>query len=151
MKKLGTKQIKVARIIDEYSVVINAGQNDGVSDNDLFEILGKGTEINDPDTGESLGMLDFVKARVVANSVLPKMSICQSQDYFSAIVAGISATMIGKPAELNVDEEDISGGYGDADKTIRVGDLVRKVEKATVASPPEQDHVRVVLPDSPVK
>lgn len=42
------------------------------------------------------------------------------------LVAGFTAAMIGKPAELNVAVEDISGGFGDADPTIRVGDLVQE-------------------------
>ena len=56
------------------------------------------------------------------------MSVCQSKDYVSSLVAGFTAAMIGKPAELNVAVEDIAGGFGDADPTIRVGDLVRKIE-----------------------
>ena len=128
MKPSSRKQIKIARIIDEYSVVINAGYNDGILQGDSFEIFAPGAEIKDPDTGESLGALDFVKAKIKARDVFPKMSVCQSQDYVSSLVAGFTAAMIGKSAELNVAVEDISGGFGDADPTIRVGDLVRKIE-----------------------
>ena len=60
MKPSSRKQIKIARIIDEYSVVINAGYNDGILQGDSFEIFAPGAESKDPDTGESLGALDFV-------------------------------------------------------------------------------------------
>lgn len=122
------KQLKVAKIIDEYSIVINGGKNFGIAPGDTLEIFVPGSEIKDPDTGESLGSLDFVKAKLVAKDVFPKMSVCRNQDYMSSIVAGLAAAMIGSPAELNVAAEDISGGYGELDDKIRVGDLVRKIQ-----------------------
>ena len=130
------KQIKVARIIDEYSIVINIGSNEGISQGDVFEIYAPGAEIVDPDTKESLGALDFVKAKIVARDVFPKMSVCQNQDRISSLVAGLANAMIGRIAELNVAEEDIAGGYGDIDKVIRVGDLVRRID-SNVSKPIE--------------
>lgn len=142
------KQYKIARIIDEYSVVINGGKDCGIAPGDKFEILSPGLEIADPDTGESLGTLDFIKARIVARDVFPKMSVCMSQDYNSALVASIATAMIGKPAELNVASEDIAGGYGDIDETIRIGDLVRKVDVEKSFDTTKSGVVKVPLPPS---
>lgn len=123
-----TKDFKVAKIVDEYSVVINAGKNFNILPGDVFEIYSPGPEIRDPDTSESLGHLDFVKAKISAKDVFPKMTVCQNEYYMSSIVAGFAAAMVGKPAELNVAAEDISGGFDGFDSKIRVGDFVRKIE-----------------------
>lgn len=119
--------MKIAKIIDEYSVVINSGSSNGIKYGDIFEIYSPGADIKDPDTGASLGALDFVKAKIVARDVFPKMSVCHSQDRESILTANIMSAFIGRPSELNVAAEDISGGYGEMDARIRVGDLVRKI------------------------
>lgn len=130
------KILKVAKIIDEYTIVINGGSESGICVGDLFEIYSPGVSVNDPDTGESLGNIDFIKAKIVAKDVFPKMSICTSQAAISSIVSSLSAAMLGRPAELNVAAEDISGGYDDSDAEIRVGDLVRKTGSAQVGTKP---------------
>lgn len=124
------KQIKVAKIVDEYSVVINQGSNYKIKPGDVFEIYCPGSEIIDPDTGESLGALDYIKAKIVARDVFPKMSVCHNQDRESILTANLMSTLVGRIAELNVAAEDISGGYTNYDPKIRVGDLVRKISSA---------------------
>lgn len=131
------KALKIAKIIDEYSVVINQGINDGIASGDVFEIYASGTEIKDPDTGESLGNLDFVKAKIVARDVFPKMSVCHSQDRESILVANLASALIGRPAELDVASEDISGGFSGVDRKIRVGDLVRKIRETAPSINPQ--------------
>ena len=127
------KILKVAKIIDEYTIVINGGSETEICVGDLFEIYAPGISVNDPDTGESLGTIDFIKAKIIAKDVFPKMSICTSQAAISSIVSSLSAAMLGRPAELNVAAEDISGGYDEQDAEIRVGDLVRKTGSAQPA------------------
>jgi len=52
---------KVAKIVDEYTVVINKGSDAGVKAGQRFLIFAFGEDIIDPDTGESLGKLEIVK------------------------------------------------------------------------------------------
>jgi len=121
--------MKVARIINKYYVVVSAGQYD-VKRGDLLEIYSQGDiEIFDPDTNESLGTLDYVKATVEVEDVFPKMCVCKNTEYReeSPLMSSISALGSRKVInELNVDENDISGGWANINKKIKVGDLVRK-------------------------
>lgn len=124
---------KIARIIDEYTVVINAGSNRGIEIGDKFEIYENGIEIFDPDTNESLGALDFVKAKIKVETVLTKMSICVSDDPSPLTTAFTSMTMaaFAQTTELNIDPIDISGGYENKTKKIKVGDLVRLINQSS--------------------
>ena len=134
------RPFKVVKIIDEYNVVINCGIEHGVACGDTFEIYAPGVEVIDPDTQKSLGALEFVKATIVARAVYPKMAACTSKDFVSIALSGIAKNLAARPVELNVDSEEISGGYDDV---IRVGDLVRKIE---TKKSEENDAVRVPLP-----
>ena len=73
-----TRKYKIAKIIDEYQVVVNAGSNDLIHDDDCLEVYQPGQEVTDPDTGESLGTLDFVKAKLRVVNVFPKMCVCET-------------------------------------------------------------------------
>lgn len=121
------KDFLVVKIIDEYSVVINGGSNYDIAPGDVFEIYSRGQDIYDPITKEFLGTLDFVKAKIIARDVFPRMSVCCSQNINPALTA-ISFSFMEKPEELNVAANDISGGYEDVDREIHVGDLVRKIQ-----------------------
>lgn len=51
---------KVIKIIDEYKIVINKGSADGVTKSARFLVYRLGEELFDPDTNESLGILELV-------------------------------------------------------------------------------------------
>ena len=124
-----TRKYKIAKIIDEYQVVVNAGSNDLIHDDDCLEVFQPGQEVTDPDTGESLGTLDFVKAKLRVVNVFPKMCVCENREteqksFFSNISQGL---FFEETLPMNVQTTDISGGYEGIDKKIKVGDLVRKV------------------------
>ena len=51
---------KVISVLDEYRVVINKGSNHGVTSEDVFLVYRLGNELFDPDTKESLGVLEIV-------------------------------------------------------------------------------------------
>ncbi len=89
-----TRKYKIAKIIDEYQVVVNAGSNDLIHDDDCLEVYQPGQEVTDPDTGESLGTLDFVKAKLRVVNVFPKMCVCENREteqksFFSNISQGL--------------------------------------------------------------
>lgn len=67
---------KVARVLDEYRLAINAGSERGVKMQDDV-ILWRLVEVKDPDSGEILGTvyLDALKLRV--EDVHPKMSVAR--------------------------------------------------------------------------
>ena len=124
-----TRKYKIAKIIDEYQVVVNAGSNDLIHDDDCLEVYQPGQEVTDPDTGESLGTLDFVKAKLRVVNVFPKMCVCENREteqksFFSNISQSL---FFEETLPMNVQTTDISGGYEGIDKKIKVGDLVRKV------------------------
>lgn len=51
---------RVIKVIDEYRLVINKGSDDGIMENNLFLIYHLGEELFDPDTKQSLGILELV-------------------------------------------------------------------------------------------
>lgn len=61
-EKSDSQPILVAKVLDEYTLVINRGSNDGVKKGQRFLIYDvSDEEIKDPATGESLGHLEIVK------------------------------------------------------------------------------------------
>ena len=71
---------KIIKIIDDKTIVINGGSENGIKNGDKFEILDTGEQITDPFTNENLGTLDTIKEIVTADNVLPKMTICRAKE-----------------------------------------------------------------------
>lgn len=53
----------VLHVTDEYTVTINKGKADNVKVGDKYLIFALGPELKDPDSDESLGMLEIVRGR----------------------------------------------------------------------------------------
>ena len=123
------KIFKIVKIINEYKVVVNAGSRDSIQEGDTFAVFKTGQEVIDPETNESLGTLDFIKAKLRAVDVFPKMCICENRDgELDETLQAIMTPPFTKRLPLNVDSKDISGGFESVDKKIKVGDLVRKTD-----------------------
>ncbi len=75
------KIIKVAKVKDSFTAVLNYGSEDGAKINQKFLIYSIGDEIFDPDTQESLGHLEIVKGTGVVTNVQPKMCTVSSASY----------------------------------------------------------------------
>ena len=121
------KEFKIVKIIDDKTLVINAGYSDNIKEGDNFEIFEQGEEIRDPDTGENLGSLDLIKETVKAVNVFKKICICKHYivtSYFSSITTSFLQSDYNT---LNVDSTQISGGLHN-DKIIRIGDKARKIK-----------------------
>ncbi len=72
---------KVAKILDEYSIVINVGRNDGVTEGMVFVVFTQSSdEIKDPDSGETLGTLENVKDYVSAVHIQDKFTTCVAKE-----------------------------------------------------------------------
>ena len=120
---------KVVKIIDDTTLIINAGSNNNVEIGDIMEIHGKSETIFDPDTNEDLGKMDIIKDSLKVTKVYEKMCVCESS-YISSYVSTILSTSLFSSSQrkLDVEPTDISGT---GDKTIRVGDEVVLIKNET--------------------
>ena len=70
---------KIARVLNSREVAINKGADDGVEIGMIFKILStKGSEIQDPDTGETLGSVDMAKTSVKVTSVQERIAVAST-------------------------------------------------------------------------
>ncbi|WP_299003734.1 hypothetical protein [uncultured Caulobacter sp.] len=76
MKNLNS--LKVAKILDEYRIVLNAGSEDNVTVGMSFVIFNYGDEIVDPDDGSHLGKLEITKGRVKVEYIQEKFCTAKS-------------------------------------------------------------------------
>jgi hypothetical protein len=130
---------QVARILSDESVVINRGSAHGVKQGDRFVVFTDADEVTDPETGESLGRIEIVKARLVALHVQEKMTTCvagseveptpyedPTQHTLSAEMVAVS--MVGgrrKAGKIDVDRSAASGLPRTGQVTV--GDRVKSV------------------------
>lgn len=76
------KQLKVAHVIDQYTIAINAGSECGIQPGQRYLLYTLSSEeIFDPDTHESLGYLEIVKGSGKVTNVQKKMSTIKSDEY----------------------------------------------------------------------
>ncbi|WP_013322919.1 hypothetical protein [Gloeothece verrucosa] len=75
----GTFPASVAEIIDDYKLVINKGEKDGIRKGQRMLVYRVSEEdIKDPETGESLGYLELVRGTGKIIYIQEKMSILES-------------------------------------------------------------------------
>ncbi len=137
---------KVAKILDEYSIVINVGRDNDVVDGMVFVVFVQSDdEVKDPDSGEALGKLEHVKDYIFVSHVQDKFSTCvagekevspreaESQGAQTLSGAMMAESMTVRPGggrlsneKLNVNTSQVTGvpQLG----PISVGDMVRAVE-----------------------
>ena len=74
------KKYGVAAIIDERTIIINYGKEDGAKAGQNIKVLSNHTlHLNDPFTGDDLGKLRHIKAEVQIARVEQKYSFCSSK------------------------------------------------------------------------
>ncbi len=139
---------KVAAVMDDTTLVLNAGSQMGVKEGMLFDVVAQHQEITDPDTGDSLGQWEVAKARVVVTHVQERMSTVRSSLTAQAETSGTLSTLMVRHSfglygerEGNRNALDVrtSGMAGrPAVKPIEVGDLARRVELADLMESAEQ-------------
>lgn len=69
---------KIVKILSDTEVVLGAGSTSGVQEGMEFVIYENGDEIIDPETKESLGVLEIVKGYVTIVNVQPKLAIAKT-------------------------------------------------------------------------
>ncbi|OFI46718.1 hypothetical protein BG262_02665 [Floricoccus penangensis] len=124
------KQIKIAKIINDYSFVITAGADNGIELGDKFKII-QPDEFNivDPDTGESLGSYDLDKGTIIAKKIYDKFTICETELVKKeGGILNVANALSGSTTDykrLDVDLDQVTGGsYTDP---IVIGDVVEKI------------------------
>lgn len=123
---------KVIRIISEKAIIIDVG-SDYLTEGDKVQIYTAGEEIKDLD-GNSLGVYEYIKATLDVVQTSKNYSICKNivekentslYSEFNNLSALYSRKQ--KVAEdLCVDTDDINPLHLDENKTIKLGDLVKK-------------------------
>ncbi|PRM98928.1 hypothetical protein [Aliarcobacter cryaerophilus] len=72
---------KVIKVIDDKTLVINAGFKKNIIDNYEFLVYEIGEELFDPDTNESLGKLEIIKGTAKPIHIQENMTIIKSNKY----------------------------------------------------------------------
>ncbi len=69
---------KVAKILGKGEIVLNRGRSHGVRQGMFFEIFApEGEEVWDPDTGETLGTVEDIKAKAEVTEVKEKLAVAR--------------------------------------------------------------------------
>lgn len=71
----------VINILDNYTIVVNIGADDGVKNGQEFLVVGIGELLRDPNTGEPLEQLEIVRGRVQVTHVQKKITTLRSCDF----------------------------------------------------------------------
>lgn len=129
-KTVDQRPIKVAQVLDEFTVVINRGTADGLREGQRVLIYTIGDDVMDPDTGESLGKLEVVKGTGKVRHLQDRMATVTSDMKAPAgrtIRTGrspLAAAMLG--ISLGPEEEILPATRVQFEDAA-VGDLVRLI------------------------
>ena len=147
-----TVEGKVAKVLGNNEVVVNRGREHGVKQGMVFEIFApEGDEVWDPDTGETLGTVEDVKAKAEVTEVKEKLSVAKLQggdNPFGAMNMGdmqenlqrIFGQMFGEGVQVqgfgmsgnqNDDDDDLENMFGgplEDLSQIQVGDAAREIK-----------------------
>jgi hypothetical protein len=146
---------KVAKILGKGEIVLNRGRSHGVRTGMLFEIFApEGEEVWDPDTGETLGTVEDVKAKAEVTEVKEKLAVARvfdaSSPFGAANFAGFDELqenlqrmlrqMFGENVQVqgfgmerssgdDPDLESMLGGPLEDVTKVQVGDAVREIKR----------------------
>ena len=140
---------KVAKILGNNEIVINRGRNEGVRAGMMFEVFApEGEEVWDPDTGETLGTVEDVKAHAEVIDAKERLAVARIQHAqetpFGAVDIGemqenlqrMFGQMFGDDVQVrgfgasqgdDPDLESILGGPLQDLSKVQVGDAVREI------------------------
>jgi sporulation protein YlmC with PRC-barrel domain len=141
---------KVAKILGN-EIVINRGRREGVRQGMLFEVFApEGEEVWDPDTGETLGTVEDVKAQAEVTEVKERLAVARLQNTtaspFGAVnmsemqenLQRIFGQMFGDDVRIqgfgagpgnDPDLESMLGGPLEDLSKVQVGDAVREIKR----------------------
>lgn len=94
------KKIKIAAILSETEVIINAGSLDGVQNGYAFYIIDtEGRVIKDPDTNEVLGKFEGYKGKLIVKKTEDRFSYCETPTYYKNLA--VESTLASSKSILN--------------------------------------------------
>jgi hypothetical protein len=142
---------KVAKVLGSNEIVLNRGRNDGVRTGMVFEVFSpEGEEVWDPDTGETLGTVEDVKAQAEVTEVKDRLSVARLRQTanapFGAVDIGemqenlqrMFGQMFGDDVRIqgfgagspdDPDLESMLGGPLQDLSKVQVGDAAREVKR----------------------
>ena len=121
-------ECKVAQILSEEELVINAGSENGVEEEMTFDIMGMVT-IKDPDSDEILDEIPFTKISVKASHVRPRVTVAETfRKYSRSYIMDILDFQESYKESFEYVQEQ---GIDQRNLTVYVGDLVRERVKKT--------------------
>lgn len=141
---------KVAKILGNNEIVINRGRDEGVRAGMMFEVFApEGEEVWDPDTGETLGTVEDVKAHAEVIEAKERLAVARLHNTkrpLGAVNIGemqenlqrIFGQMFGEDvrvqgfgagAESDPDLEAMLGGPLEDLSKVQVGDAVREIRR----------------------
>lgn len=123
-------EAKVIKVLDENTVVINRGSDNGVKLGQTYLIYGIGEELFDPETNESLGLLELVRGTGTPSHIQPKMSQLVSDQYEETGTKttkrtrpGFFAAATGEVIEEIINPESVCVAFDSPE----IGDSVRRI------------------------
>ena len=153
---------KIAAIVDDTTLILNVGTEHGVIEGMVFSVVAEQQEIADPDSGESLGNWEVVKARVIVEHVQDRMCTVRSPIKENVDTPGTLSTMMVQHSfgvygsessdsrtSLQVSATDVAGRS--KLRPIEVGDFARFVNDKQNRRPTEKKAEVPVAPDLPSK
>lgn len=122
---------QVIEFPDEYTVLINAGENNSdLNVDDEVRIFEPGEDVRDID-GSYLGKYEFVKDILTITTVSENYSICQKIEIvkqpsiLSSLATTTQSEYTTRKEKINVSKENVKGWKG-KNKKIQIGDSVTK-------------------------
>jgi hypothetical protein len=112
---------KIVKLLGKGRAVANIGLEASVRPGDVFAIFELGDEILDPESGDSLGVLEMVKGTVVAEHVQPRLTQLGPPPETATVAdTRVLSAQMADPAAGNM-------AATQRRQPIRVGDRIRRI------------------------
>lgn len=127
---------KIVRIVSEHMVVLDVGEEKGVTLGMNFVIYGDAGELTDPITNQKLGKLEIPKGEVLVKMVHQKYSVAETEIEEKRTPLGDALMNLGTLSltdykaykSLDVRKEDVAP-LPEGILTVKIGDSVRSIEE----------------------
>ncbi|MFC7077902.1 hypothetical protein [Haloarcula halophila] len=93
----------VAEVIDNYNIVVNIGSDDGVEPDHRYGVYTESDPIEDPETGEKLGRIEYKIIKVKPVDIHPDYAIMTTDETTGGFT--FTSQLQQKPKKLAKDPE----------------------------------------------